>query len=121
MKPKTAIRTATAAGSVVLLAFSLFAVLHVEERKRLATREGELTDLLMRLRSSERLRESYYESLSDERARLRELMGSSEARYGELIAEQPGLVEAAGEEVTQVVEEIVPVQVPVVTRSTKTS
>lgn len=111
----------TAFFGVVGLAVALFVVLFVEERKQIGKSDSERSDLLQALLASEETRKKYYETVAAERESLRQQMAASRAQYDDLIAKQPSLVKASQQQVTKTVTQTVPVQVPVTTRSTKTS
>jgi len=121
MKRSSEIRLVVGGASVAMLAFVLFGVLFVEERKRVSAHEKQLADLLTQLQSSDQVRQRYYDGLATERESLRKQMADSKAQYDDLVAKQAGLVKAGRQQVTKVVNETVPVRVPVTTRATKSS
>ena len=121
MKRSWEIRFAVISFTIVILASALFAVLFMEERKRSGSQESLLGDLYQQLRSSDLTRQKYYDSLAAERDQNRRMMTDAKAQYDDLKAKQPDLVKAGQQQVTKVVNETVPVQVPVTTRATKTS
>lgn len=121
MKRSSEIRLAVAGASVATLAFVLFGVLFVEERKRISANAKQFADLLQWLKSSDQARQGYYDGLANERESLRGQMADSKAQYDDLAAKQADLVKAGQRQVTKVVNETVPVKVPVTTRATKSS
>ncbi|MEI6650265.1 MAG: hypothetical protein WCL23_02390 [Candidatus Moraniibacteriota bacterium] len=130
IKRSTEIRLLTIAFVIVMLASSLFSVLFMEERKRVASQNSKLNDLFVWLQASEQARQKYYDGLTTEREKLRQQMAASKAQYDDLIAKQPDMVKSGQQQVTKVSNVVVPVQVPVTTtvksaasssRSTKTS
>lgn len=127
MKRVWEIRFFTVSFVMVVLAAALFCVLFVEERKRVATQEENISGLLDWLRASDQSRQKYYEGIAAERERYRQQMTDSKKQYEDLTAQQPDLVKAGQQQVTKVTTELVPVQVPVTTtaptatRKTKTS
>ncbi|MEI7750018.1 MAG: hypothetical protein WCJ25_03365 [Candidatus Moraniibacteriota bacterium] len=121
MKRSWEIRFAVTALTLVTLAFSLFAVLFFEERKRTEAQDSRIGDLYQWLRFSDETRKRYYDGLAAEREQNRKMMADAKAQYDDLTAKQPDLVKAGQQQVTKVVNETVPVQVPVTTRATKTS
>lgn len=121
MTRKWEIRSIVSAFALVVLAFSLFGILFAEERKRVGGRADRFDELFSRILMSDAARRRYLENLEADREKLRGQMERSESGYEDLLERQPDLVEAGRQEVTTTVEEVVPVQVPVTTRSTKTS
>lgn len=131
MKRSWEIRSVAVAFTIVMLAGAMFTVLFVEQRKRLSTQNEELADLLSWLKASDEARRRYYDGLAAERENFRQQMALSKSQYDELLAKQPELVKAGQQQVTKVVNEVVPVQVKTTTpaassstkstRSTKTS
>ena len=121
MKRSWEIRFVVIAVTVVILASALFAVLFMEERKRTGSQDSQLGDLYQQLRASDQTRQRYYDSLAAEREQNRKMMTDAKAQYNDLTAKQPDLVKAGQQQVTKIVNETVPVQVPVTTRVTKTS
>ncbi len=131
MKRSWEIRLVAVAFAVVMLASAMFTVLFVEQRKRIASQNEELSSLLSWLQASDEARRAYYGALPAEREKLRKQMTDSKAQYEDLLARQPDLIKSGQQQVTKVVNEVVPVQVktttPVApsstksTRSTKTS
>lgn len=117
--------------AAVMLASAVFTVLFVEQRKRIASQREELASLLSWLQASDEARRTYYEGLPAEREKLRKQMTDSKAQYEDLLARQPDLIKSGQQQVTKVVNEVVPVQVKTTTpaassstkstRSTKTS
>jgi hypothetical protein len=127
MKRTWEIRFFTVSFVLVILASALFCVLFVEERKRVASQDENLSGLLDWLRASDRSRQKYYEGIAVEREKYRQQMADSKKQYDDLTGQQPDLVKAGQQQVTKVTTEVVPVQVPVTTtaptatRKTKTS
>jgi len=121
MKRSWEIRFAVTALTLVTLAFALFAVLFFEERKRTDIQDNRLRDLYWQFRAADDARKKYYDGLAAEREQNRKMMADAKAQYDDLTAKQSDLIKAGQQQVTKVVNETVPVQVPVTTRSTKTS
>lgn len=115
------IRLMTLLFMLIGLSAAFFAVLFVEQRKLTDRRAADENDLLQTLRISEETRKKYYETVAAERESLRQQMAASKSQYDSLVAKQPDLVKAGQQQVTKMVTQTVPVQVPVTTRSTKTS
>lgn len=115
MKRTWEIRLVAGAFAVVMLAGAMFAVLFVEQRKRIASHDEELASLLSWMIASDEARKKYYDGLSTEREKLRQQMADSKSQYDELVAKQPDLVKSSQQQVTKVVSEVVPVQVKTTT------
>jgi hypothetical protein len=125
MKRAWEIRLVAISFAFVMLASAMFTVLFVEQRKRIALQNEELASLLSWLQASDEARRAYYEGLPAEREKLRKQMTDSKAQYEDLLSRQPDLIKSGQQQVTKVVNEVVPVQVktttPAVSSSTKST
>lgn len=129
---KTKIRSVILVLALVLFGGSYFAVLAVEQNRRLAKNIVDQERLLDNVRELDRARQLYLESILQSRAASRQSMEVAKQQYEELLKNQPSLIQQNTKQATTTVEQLVPVasssnvsstqtSKPTSTRTTKTS
>ncbi|MFZ2299724.1 MAG: hypothetical protein WAW00_01145 [Candidatus Moraniibacteriota bacterium] len=129
---KTKIRGIVLALSIILFGGSYFAVLAVEENRRLAKNIADREQFMIDVRELDRARQLYLESVLESRAASKQNMELARQQYEELLKNQPSLIQQNKKQATTTVQQLVPVakssnvsatqtSKPKSTRTTKTS
>lgn len=102
---------------------SFFAVLAVEEDRRLAKAKTDQEQFLINAREIEQARQAYLQSIAESRAASKDAMAVAQEQYKTLLKNQPTLVEQKKKQtVTTVpVKQLVPVATKSNVKSTQTS
>jgi hypothetical protein len=124
---KTKIRIILVLVCALSFSLALFGVLYAEEAKNISRREELLQDFFSQIREGDRARKEYYEGIAKQKDELRTQMADAEKTYRDLLNDQSDIVEGKKEQVTKVVEQVVPVTTqqtvtkPKSTKKTKSS
>ncbi|MFZ2187197.1 MAG: hypothetical protein WAV46_01030 [Candidatus Moraniibacteriota bacterium] len=94
---------------LLLAGGSFFAVLAVEEDRRVAKNKAERTQFLSNAREIEQARQVYLDGVAQSREASRQGMATAKAQYEALLKDQTSLVKQNQKQTTTTVQQLVPV------------
>lgn len=118
---KIALRIILTSFFLLLAGGSFFAVLAVEEDKRVSKIRAEQEQFLANAREIEQARQAYLQSVADSREASRQAMITAKSQYETLLKNQPALIKQNQKQTITTVPQLVPVASSSNVTSTQTS
>lgn len=118
---KVALRIILVSFFLLLFGSSFFAVLAVEEDKRLAKIKTEQEQFLANAREIEQARQAYLDGIAQSREASRQAMLEAKSQYEALLKNQPSLIQKNQKQTVTTVKQLVPVASSSNVSSTQTS